>query len=211
MEFPYVMIDISVLNLHRNNISSLVRAFSAIGARVSIEDEIPDSVAGKGLVLPGVGSFAHTIASLDLAGTRKRLMDRVGQSRFTIGICLGMQLFAATSEEGGNSEGLGFIPGHVARLPEAPDGKVPNIGWRHSVATPQAGIPLDISGRFFYHIHSYYMKVADPNDVWATSRHSAIDYPTVVGRGKLVGLQFHPEVSGYDGEEFLADLVRTLA
>lgn len=205
------MIDISVLNLHRNNISSLVRAFSAIGARVSIEDEIPGSVAGKGLVLPGVGSFAHTMASLDLAGARKRLIDLIGRSRFTIGICLGMQLLSATSEEGGDSEGLGFIPGHVQRLPETPDGKVPNIGWRHSAATPAAGVPLDVNGRFFYHIHSYYMNAADKNDVWATSRHGDIDYPTVVGRGKLVGLQFHPEVSGYDGEEFLANLVRTLA
>lgn len=205
------MIAVTLLNFHRNNLSSLARAFVSLDANVRIEDDIPHKLISDGLILPGVGSFAHTMAELERAEAKQRLIDLIGNCRFVIGICLGMQLFATASEEHGTTEGLGFIPGRVVRFENSPTNKVPNIGWRCSQQTQQARLSLDVTGRFFYHIHSYFLKAEDPTTVYATSRHGDIEFPTVIGTGNIVGLQFHPEVSGNDGRIFLANLLRQMA
>jgi imidazole glycerol-phosphate synthase subunit HisH len=124
------------------------------------------------------------------------------------GICLGMQLLFESSEENGAHAGLGFLPGHVTRFPHGVD-KVPHMGWNElTFDTPnhpllQGMIPND----YVYFVHSYYVVPASDADICASTRYAGVRVPAMVGRGLVMGAQFHPEKSGNVGEQILQNFV----
>jgi glutamine amidotransferase len=119
------------------------------------------------------------------------------------GICLGMQLLADESEEFGQHEGLGVLPGRVRKLPGAPGFRVPNIGWC-DVTPKRAGRLFPAGGGTFYHVHSFYLEPKDPSVVAATIDFGGRDVAVAVETGNLFGAQFHPEKSQDDGLGVLA-------
>jgi imidazole glycerol-phosphate synthase subunit HisH len=137
------------------------------------------------------------------------LPEVVAAGRPFLGICVGMQVLLAASEEFGRHDCLDVVAGTVRRLPDAA-GKIPQIGWNQVRYAPQlAEHPLFASipdGSDFYFVHSFYCDVAQAELVAARTDYG-LAFPSVVVRGALAAVQFHPEKSGRHGLQLLRNFV----
>jgi imidazole glycerol-phosphate synthase subunit HisH len=181
-------------------------AFRVIGADVQVVKDAAGVAEAQFVVLPGVGSYAAGAARLQATGLMPALRSHALTRKLPlVGLCLGMQLMAESSEEHGVHEGLGLIRGKVVRLDEAPPQfRVPNIGWR-TVALRRASalLPLALDGRSYYHVHSFHLRCTDPLDVAGFSRFGDEDITSIVHRANVFGTQFHPEKSQDAGLDLL--------
>lgn len=194
--------SVTMIDYGGSNLRSVKKAFEAVGASVVVTDD-PATVCRAGrLVLPGVGAFGAGIDALRTRELDDAIRTCVGRGASVLGICLGMQLMFDTSEEMGLHQGLGLIPGHVVRFPSPPAGvgeaeklKVPHVGWNqiiHDGCHPLlAGVP---AGAHAYFVHSFFCVPADPADILATTDYGGA-FAAIVGRGRVFGIQFHPEKS----------------
>ncbi len=194
-----VLIDYGIGNLR-----SLEKAFVAAGVAVLRTDD-PDAIAAADrLVLPGVGAFGACAAELRRRGLADLVRQRAGAGVPLLGVCVGMQLLFDGSEEFGEHEGLGLLPGRVVRIDgTAPEGerplKVPHMGWnRLQARSPHPVLGDETPLPYVYFVHSYRAAPAEASDVLATVAYGA-EIPAVVGRGNVVGVQFHPEKSAGAG------------
>lgn len=153
-------------------------------------------------ILPGVGAFDATMGYLNQSGMVSLLNEQVlVRRKKVLGICVGMQILAESSEEGVLS-GLGWIPGRVRKIDAstllaAP--RLPHMGWNS--VTPRTGASLfdgvdEAQG--FYFLHSYHFEVAEAGDVSATVNYGR-ELVCGVERGNVYGMQFHPEKSHANG------------
>lgn len=159
-----------------------------------------------GVVLPGVGAFGACVTNLRSAGLEEIVRRVIAMEKPLLGICVGMQMLFEVSEEMGEWQGLGALPGRVVRF--RGDLRVPQIGWnqldvqRHDHLLN--GLPV---GSYAYFVHSYYCQAAEPSDVIATTEYG-IEYPSVVGRGHVWGIQCHPEKSQRVGLRILHNFIQ---
>ena len=181
------------------NLASVRKALRACGADV-VEPEGPaDLDAASAIVLPGVGHFAAT-ASLD-GPWREAIRRRLEAGVPFLGICLGMQWLFEGSDEAPSVEGLGWLPGRIARLPDrTPDGrrvKVPHAGWNVARVTARdQPVPGLRDGAYFYFTHAY---AAPVTAATAAVTAYGTTFASAVRLGNVCGVQFHPEKSGDDG------------
>jgi glutamine amidotransferase len=164
--------------------------------------------AADALVLPGDGAFAATMEEVTRRGLVPVLHETVGAGKPLLGICIGMQLLFEESEEHGLHRGLGFLPGRVRRFDGALP--VPHMGWnalrarsRHPLLD---GIP---EGSYVYFVHSYFCDA--PDEVVIASSDYGRDFAAVVGRGSVLGVQFHPEKSQEVGLRMVASFVNIVS
>jgi glutamine amidotransferase len=200
-----------VIDYGMGNRRSVEKALGHVGARPSVTAEHDQLRACDGLVLPGVGAFPLAMRNLHELGLVDVIRSSVRDGVPLLGICLGMQLLFDSSEELENTEGLGLIPGPVQWLSTG-GLRVPHIGWnevrfeRRSPLT--AGLPQ--TGRAFYHVHSLAPRPADAADVVGTTEYGE-RFATIVERGAVFGVQFHPEKSSGDGLRLLESFVALCA
>lgn len=201
------MTQVAVIDYGVNNLASVMHAFSHLGIPAYVAKE-PDQLEGAShIVLPGVGSFPVGMANLRRSGFADALPQAVRSGRSLLGLCLGMQLLADGSDEFGDSQGLGLLPGRVGRL-RSTDLPLPHMGWNRTVPTRACllfdGLMKDETA--FYFVHSY--GFLDPN---ADMVVAVCDYgkPIVaaVNRGNIYGVQFHPEKSQKSGLKLLRNFV----
>ena len=190
------------------NIDSVCRAVEVNGAQAAVVGT-PEALALQDmLILPGVGSFGAAIANLNRAQLVPALRERIAAGTPLLGICLGMQLLASSSEEGGRFAGLGLIPGDVVMLKKAaPDERIPHVGW--NVVNYERDDPVfaDVpSGTDFYFVHSFHMRCADQADVLARTPFCG-GFASVVRRDNVWGMQFHPEKSLPAGHKVLRNFL----
>ncbi len=155
------------------------------------------------VILPGVGSLLNAVSELRRRALAGPLEQAYRDQVPILGICLGVQLFFESGEEGGH--GLGWLEGTVPKL-AAP--RTPHMGWNTVALRP--GTPLsDAFDRepAFYFVHSYSVLPADPTVIWGETDYGQ-RFASVIGRGALVGAQFHPELSGVEGRRFIEAFVR---
>jgi imidazole glycerol phosphate synthase glutamine amidotransferase subunit len=193
-----------------NNLRSVVRALEAGGHAATLSAD-PEVVRHAGrLVVPGVGNFGQARRNLATSGLGDAIREVAAAGHPILGICLGMQLFFESSEEGPGEAGLALLRGAVWRFRTGLS--VPHVGWSAVTLTPTgAGHPmlagLDAAGpAFFYHVHSYHPLPVSPEAVLATAEYDG-PFPTVVGAGNIIGAQFHPEKSQQAGIGFLSRFV----
>ena len=123
------------------------------------------------------------------------------------GICLGQQLLFESSEELGEFEGLGLVPGRVRYLPPATGIKIPNMGWSPISFVRESGLADGfVPGGQVYFVHSLYTECADSADVAAVATHG-IEFPAAIQRGNIWGTQFHPEKSSAVGLRILQNFL----
>jgi glutamine amidotransferase len=201
---------IAIVDYGMGNLRSAEKGFEKAGvADVFVTPEVERVREADGIVLPGVGAFRDAMANLERTGMRDVLLERVGEGVPLLGICLGMQLLASMSFENGEHEGLGLVPGVCERLPS--DVKVPHMGW-NTVDYPRESPLFDgvEEGSAFYFVHSYHLRTESAADVIGRTSYG-IDFASAVGRGRVFGLQFHPEKSSERGLRILADFGRIVA
>lgn len=196
---------IAIVDYGIGNLRSVQKAFEHVGAPVRLISSPAEIEGARAIVLPGVGAFGDGMRNLREAGFVEPLYQAVEAGVPLLGICLGMQLLFEESEEMGIHQGLGLLRGRVRRF--AVELKVPQIGWNQLFwrrPNPlQAGIP---DGAYAYFVHSYYVEPADPDDILAVTEYG-IAYASIVGRGNLLGVQFHPEKSQAVGLRILRNFV----
>lgn len=203
------MAEIAVVDYGMGNLRSVSKALEHVapGRTVAVTDD-PAVIAGaERVVFPGVGAMRDCMRELDARGLRPVLLQAAQEKPF-LGICLGMQMLFEFSEEG-NVEGLGILPGKVVRFaPELADAaghklKVPHMGWNE--VTPVVPHPLwqgIAAGERFYFVHSYYVSEGQPELRAAITAYPA-PFTSVVARGNLFAVQFHPEKSQAAGLQLL--------
>ena len=124
-----------------------------------------------------------------------------------LGICLGLQLLYKTSEESPGATGLGILDGEILRIPDAPDLKVPQIGWNSLDITPGAKLFDGVEEHpYVYFVHSYYLKSKDEADV-AARTHYSVEIHASVEKGNVFACQFHPEKSSTVGLKILDNFI----
>lgn len=201
------MSDITIVNYGSGNLSSIARRLQALKFDVCITDDPTEVRLARRLILPGVGAFDSAMRQLRQSGMLQALRDASLERRVpTLGICLGMQLLAAASEEGAAQEaGLGWFNARVVRLPvrDTARFKVPHVGW--NTVTPLQPHPLTEgldAAAAFYFVHAFCWSGHGPADTLATTTYD-VEFPSVVGRDMLLGVQFHPEKSYAAGDRLL--------
>ena len=188
---------IALVDYGAGNLHSVENALRKVGASVRVTAD-PDVLrAADRIVLPGVGSFKACAEGLHaIPGAVEAMHERVfvGGAPF-LGICVGMQLLATQGLEHGETAGLGWIAGTV-RLIEPADRsvKVPHMGWNDVATLPHARVNRVVEGGEAYFLHSYHFKPRHHEDVIAMTDHGG-GMVAAVGRGNMLGVQFHPEKS----------------
>jgi glutamine amidotransferase len=188
---------VALIDYGAGNLRSVENALKAAGASDIAVTADPALLAGAHrIVLPGVGAFAHCMASLSaIPGMIEALNEAViARARPFLGICVGMQLLADEGREHGVTAGLGWINGWVGAILPAPELRIPHMGWND--VEPVADHPVVRPGEAYF-LHSYQFYAADSAHALATTVHGR---PVVaaVGRDNILGVQFHPEKSqGY--------------
>jgi glutamine amidotransferase len=194
--------DVVIIDNGGANIASLRYALERLGASSHLTAD-PDELTGaRRVILPGVGAAADAMARLRALG----LVDLLPQlTQPVLGICLGMQLLFARSEEGEDTECLGIIDERVARFPDRAGQPVPHMGWNQlRLVTPSPLFDGISDGDYVYFVHSY----AAPIGPWtlAASDYGA-EFSAAVRRGNFHGVQFHPERSAATGSRLLANFL----
>jgi glutamine amidotransferase len=202
---------ICIVDYGVGNIQAFLNLFKRLGVearRADTQEALSDATR---LVLPGVGHFDHAMQRLNDSGLRPKLEELVlGAQVSVMGICVGMQMLAKGSDEGGLS-GLNWVPGHVrafANQTQSANLPMPHMGWNE--LQPLAHTRLFSKGfedtAQFYFLHSYFFDAEDKGDVAATARYG-LDFDAVVSRGHIHGVQFHPEKSHHWGEQLMKNFV----
>jgi len=198
---------IAVVDYGVNNVASVVRALSAGGHRACLTSEPEEVRRAERILLPGVGNFGQGSRTLASSGLGDAVCEVARAGRPVMGICLGLQLLFAMSEEAPEARGLALVPGRVKRF--STDLPVPHVGWarvdltepgrRHGLLSHAFGV----SCQFFYHVHSYYPTDLPAEAVLGTGDYGGV-FATLVGRDSVIGAQFHPEKSQQAGIELLS-------
>jgi imidazole glycerol phosphate synthase glutamine amidotransferase subunit len=189
------------------NLVSIEQALTAAGARAYRVTRAGEIGEPDLLVVPGVGAAAPAMDRLREGGFVQPIRAWIAADRPFLGICLGLQLLFEGSDEDG-AETLGILPGRTVRLEGAPT--LPHIGWnqvdRRHAHPAFAGIP---DGADFYFVHSYVgapVGAEGEGAVLARTEHGPA-FVSAMARGRLLGVQFHPERSGINGLRLVANVV----
>ena len=184
---------ITVVDYGMGNLRSVRRALEYLGAEVLITADAGAVREATQLILPGVGAFGEAVRRIDSLGLRTPILDHAGKGLPLLGICLGMQLLFAESEESPGFQGLALLPGVVKKFRGSLP--VPHIGWND--ATPVRPSPLfGEKGGCYYFVHSFYAECTASTIATSTYGNT---FASAVQAEHVLGVQFHPEKSQNDG------------
>jgi imidazole glycerol-phosphate synthase subunit HisH len=188
-------VRVTLFDYGAGNLHSLAKALATSpGVEVRVQEDPIRALDTDVLVLPGVGAFGAAAARL--APGREEMRRAVEAGLPLLGICLGMQLMFDSSEEGAG-QGLGLFRGRVTKLRSR---RVPHIGW-NSVDEDMALKSAKLNS--VYYAHSFVCRAEEPGVVVGWTTHEEDRFPAAVRRGKVLGVQFHPEKSSVSGVRFV--------
>lgn len=197
---------IAIIDYGLGNVKAFANVYERLNIAVSIARQVDDLKEVTKVILPGVGAFDHAMTKLNRSGMREELDKLVLEKHIPVlGICVGMQMLARTSEEG-VLQGLGWIDGVVKKIDSSSlksMTKLPHMGW--NTINPNLRNPLFItlnSNSRFYFLHSYYFHCDGPENVIATTNYGK-EFASAVNHGNIYGVQFHPEKSHHWGIQLL--------
>jgi imidazole glycerol phosphate synthase glutamine amidotransferase subunit len=193
---------VTVLDYGMGNIRSIAHALERAGATVMI-DHTPQALeSADRLVIPGQGAFGQVMDRLTGLSLVEPIQAWLRNDRPYLGVCLGLQVLFAKSEEAPESPGLGIVNTAVSALPVGPKLKRPHMGWAPVEYSGQHPVlRANPSGEAFYFVHSFAAREAEG---WSTAA-TVHGHPFVaaMAKGRLVATQFHPEKSQDAGEKLL--------
>jgi len=195
---------IALIDYQAGNLTSVKKALTTIGADVFVP-EGPDALReARGIIVPGVGHFGATRA-LDGAWI-EGILERIGEGRPLLGICLGMHWLFEGSDEAPDLPGLGLLSGQCRRLASSDAIKIPHVGWNTLSLQRDASILEGVDDQSqVYFTHSYVAPLT--SETVAIAEHGG-PFSAVVQRANIAGVQFHPEKSGDVGLTILRNFVQ---
>lgn len=190
---------VAVIKYNAGNITSVEFAFKRIGIDVLVTDEVEAINSADKVVFPGVGE-----ASTAMAYLCEKKLDKVIKElkQPVLGICLGMQLMCAHSEEG-NTECLGLFKQNIKKF-NSTENKVPQIGWNNIYDLKSPLFNTVINNSYMYFVHGYYAELGE-NTIAKTDY--ILPYSSALQKNNFYGVQFHPEKSGDIGEQILKNFI----
>lgn len=197
---------IAIIDYGVGNLYNLKNALDFQGLDNAIVDDPARISTASHIILPGVGAFRPAMDRFHDSGMEDVVRERIAAGCPFLGICVGMELMFDQSEEDGLHGGLGLIGGRVIRFSH--DLKIPQIGWNQVAAQRPdpllAGIP---DGSYFYFVHSYHAALTDKVDALGMAEYG-IEFPAIVQRDNMWGVQFHPEKSQRPGLRLLKNFAQ---
>ncbi len=194
-----------IIDYGLGNLRSIEKALQYVGADVEISNDPYAIDRADALVLPGVGAFRDAMMHFSIL--ENVVKEAVYDGKPLLGICLGMQMLASESEEGGLHKGIDIIPGRVIRFP-ASELKVPHMGWNSLMVRKNIPLLKGVkNGSYVYFVHSFHVTADEKYEV-ALCDYGSI-FPAIIENedGNVVGTQFHPEKSGPTGLRMLRNFV----
>lgn len=193
---------IALVDYDAGNTRSVLNALQRLGVDATLTSDAEVLLGADHVLFPGVGHARSAMEALRAHGLETPLRDI--KAPF-LGICLGMQLMCAYSEEG-HTTGLGIVPTKVVRFEEDASRPVPHMGWNHFESIRQRsplfkGISLEDN---VYFVHSYYAEVDDATEV--VSQYG-VDFAAAIRHDNYFGVQFHPEKSSDVGLKILQNFL----
>lgn len=202
--------DITIIDYGLGNLASVYNTLRFLGVRPKISKRSADIKKADKLVLPGVGAFRDAMDGLKKENLIGPIKEFLNSGRTYLGICLGLQVLFEKSDEGGTA-GLGIFKGTVRRFLKKDGIKIPHIGWNtvkvrsgDCAQRLTAGIN---NNSFFYFDHSYYANPEDKNIIAAITDYGT-DFPSLICRGNIYAVQFHPERSQGLGLAMLKNFIK---
>ena len=206
-----MMDNIIIVDYELGNLSSVANMVRHVGGSCVVTSNTDEISNATKLILPGVGAFDKGMEQLNASGIRDVLDEAVLERRVAIlGICLGMQLMAKSSEEG-HLPGLGWIDAEVKKFAfeEALNLKIPHMGW--NLIAIRKENPLfnfgDEQEQRFYFVHSYFVKANRPDDVLCETKYGSA-FCSAFSRDNIMGVQFHPEKSHKFGMSLMKKFIQ---
>lgn len=197
---------ITIVNYGLGNVQAIVNIYRRLNIPVEVASTANELERAERLILPGVGAFDWAMTSLQESGMRPCLDELVmEQNRWVLGICVGMQMMARSSDEG-ELAGLNWIDAEVKRFDESTFSQkthLPHMGWNDVVPINRENLfrGMDETPRFYF-LHSYYFSPRDPADTLAATDYNG-PFTSAVCSGNVFGVQFHPEKSHQWGIQLL--------
>jgi glutamine amidotransferase len=203
-------VTIAIVAYGMGNIRSIVNALDHLGHASLVATEPKQLAQAAKIIIPGVGAFRMAMERLAATGFQATLDEEVrAKKKPVLGVCLGMQVLADTGTEGGDSPGLGWVPGRVEIIPRGDTNlRLPHVGWNEIAVVKDCPVLKDLGpDRAFYFVHSYHLKTTDDADVCATTDYGG-PITAAVARGHVFGFQPHPEKSQQAGLKVLDNFAR---
>jgi imidazole glycerol-phosphate synthase subunit HisH len=197
---------IAIINYGSGNIQAIANIYGKLNLPFTVASTPNELLTADKALLPGVGAFDQAMNELERSDMRRALDQFALQDKKPIlGICVGMQLLANSSEEG-NAAGLGWIDGVVKRFDHHSFNQpthLPHMGW-NNVAPTQPNRLFDSVdlGSGYYFLHSYYFACNNERDILASTDYG-VRFASAVHRENIYGVQFHPEKSHHAGIQLL--------
>lgn len=200
--------SIMIVDYGMGNLRSVAKVVSRLGAEVRISSDAADMAWAERLILPGVGAFPDAmrqLKELDLVGPLNEQVQE--RNKPILGICLGMQLMAKSSEEIESTPGLGWLDAAMIPFDKSRGVRVPHVGWNRVRIKRETPLLRDFTdAAFCYFVHSFHIECRDPKDVIALTDYGG-EFVSGIARGNIYGTQFHPEKSQAAGAVILINFV----
>jgi imidazole glycerol-phosphate synthase subunit HisH len=194
---------IHIVNYGLGNVQAFTNMYKRLGIDACLASTANELEGAKSIILPGVGAFDHAVTLLNQSGMRPLLEKLVFNQKVPVlGICVGMQILANSSDEG-QLPGLGWVPGHVRSFTNDAKLPLPHMGWNDVCPSQPSALfrGLEANARFYF-LHSFYYEIAPGGETLATA-HYGIDFSCSVRAGNVYGVQCHPEKSHHWGAQLL--------
>lgn len=200
---------IAVIDYDAGNLKSVEKALNYLGEEVTVTRNFKEILAADKIILPGVGAFGEAMERLRQHELDKVIREAVQKHKPFLGICLGLQLLFAGSEENGGVEGLHILDGEIVKIPAKPGLKIPHIGWNSLHLQNQGRLFAGIEeGAFVYFVHSFYLR-AEKEEIVTASAEYGVQIHASVEQGNVFACQFHPEKSSSVGLQILRNFAET--
>ena len=197
------MAKIGLIDYGMGNLFSVQQAFKRVNQSLDLISNIKALRSCDALILPGVGSFDPAMINLSKTDLIPSIIEWVDNGKPLIGICLGLQLLFETSDEG-TSGGLGVMKGHIRKLPQERNERIPHIGWSQIFKTNECPILENYpDSNWMYFVHSYSAHPLEPKNIVATTKFGKTDVSSIVWHKNTGACQFHPEKSGVAGQKLI--------
>lgn len=199
---------IAIIDYGMGNIHSVAKALQGMDAKILVTNNPDDFKLAQKIVLPGVGAFNDAMLELEKRNLVSAIHDAIRNQKIFLGICLGMQLLFEKSQEAKNISGLCILKGEVKKFSDKKGLKVPQIGWNQlNITSRYCPLLKDIPDKpYVYFCHSYYPEPLEKKVNAATCNYG-IDFPAVVCKDNVFGVQFHPEKSQVVGLKMLRNFL----